>query len=122
MAGEGRTRDAANARVAALSVGLGIDAALQLPLAHLPDGAGHRISLARALVNPTQLVVLDDPWSGLDDATRLFLVGELAERRAAGACVVVTAENDPPAELPVDERYLVRDGVVTPTQIAPGPA
>ncbi len=122
MAGEGRTRDAANARVQALAIGLDLERALQLPLAHLPKDTGHRVALARALANPTQLVVLDDPWSGLDEHSRLFLVGELAERRAAGACVVVTAESDPPAELPVDERYLVRDGIVTPTTLAAKPA
>ena len=113
MAGEGRTRDAANARVETLAVGLGLDGHLQLPVAQLPKTTGHRVSLARALVNPTQLVVLDDPWSGLDDHARLFLVGELAERRAAGACVVVTAESDPPPELPVDERYTVEHGIVS---------
>lgn len=122
MAGEGRTRDAANARVQALAVGLDLERALQLPVAHLPKDVGHRVSLARALANPTKLLVLDDPWSGVDEHSRLFLVGELAERRAQGACIVVTAEHDPPAELPVDERYTVKNGVVTPTQLAPGPA
>ncbi|MBJ7472751.1 MAG: hypothetical protein JHD16_15705 [Solirubrobacteraceae bacterium] len=119
MASEGRTRDAANARIQALAVGLDLERALQLPLAHLPKPAGHRVSLARALANPTQLVVLDDPWSGLDDHSRQFLVRELTERRDAGACVIVTAESDPPADLPVDERYLVTGGTVEPTQVLP---
>ena len=114
MASEGRTRGAANARVESLAVGLGLESALRLPLAHLPQEARHRVSLARALANPTQLIVLDGPWAGLDEHARLFLVGELAERRAAGACVVVTAEHDPPVELPVDERWIVTGGRVAP--------
>ncbi len=114
MASEGRTREQANARVESLAIGLDLEQALRLPLAHLPQHTRHRVSLARALANPSQLIVLDDPWAGLDEHSRLFLVGELAERRAAGACVVVTAEHDPPAELPVDERWLVDGGRVTP--------
>lgn len=114
MAAEGRTRDAANARVQTLAIGLDLETVLRLPLAHLPKNAGHRLALARALANPSQLIVLDDPWSGLDEHSRQFLVRELTDRRAAGACVVVTAEHDPPAELQVDERYLVQAGKVTP--------
>ena len=122
MAAEGRTRGDANARVESLAIGLDLETALRLPLAHLPKAAGHRLALARALANPSQLIVLDDPWSGLDEHSRQFLVRELTDRRAAGACVVVTAEHDPPADLPVDERYLVDAGKVTPVDRAPDAA
>lgn len=122
MASDGRTRDAANARVESLAIGLDLETALRLPLAQLPKAAGHRIALARALANPSQLIVLDDPWSGLDEHSRQFLVRELSERRAAGACVVVTAEHDPPADLPVDERYRVDHGKVTPVDRSADPA
>ena len=119
MAGEGRTRETANARVQELAVGLSLENVLALPLSHIPQDARHRVSLARALANPTQLIVLDDPWSGLDDHARAFLVRELHDRRAAGACVVVTAEHDPPADLQVDERFRVDGGNVRPVDLAP---
>ncbi|MFL5918138.1 MAG: ATP-binding cassette domain-containing protein [Gaiellaceae bacterium] len=53
-------------------------------------GMLQRLALCRALLHEPQLLILDEPYSGLDDDGVLLLDRELGERRERAAFVVAT--------------------------------
>ena len=56
-------------------------------------GMLQRLALCRALLHDPDLLVLDEPYSGLDEAGALLLDRELEERRSS--CAFVVATHDP---------------------------
>ena len=62
-------------------------------------GMQQRLSLCRALLHEPDLLVFDEPYSGLDDAGAELLDRELAEIRAGATFVVST--HDPERVLPL---------------------
>jgi len=86
-----------------------VDSALRaagIDPATLPDGAAsrvgdlasdvsagqrRRVALARVLLDPPPLVMLDEPTAGLDDATEIDVVDAIRRLADAGAAVVVVA-------------------------------
>jgi ABC-2 type transport system ATP-binding protein len=66
-----------------------------------------RLWLAAAFVNSPDLLVLDEPFAGLDTATADVLAGAVRERATAGAAVLLATD-----ELAVVERLCDRAGVL----------
>jgi ABC-type multidrug transport system ATPase subunit len=56
-------------------------------------GMRQRLTLERALLHAPRLVLLDEPFTGLDDASALSLVARLEDLRARG-CIVLIATHD----------------------------
>ena len=65
-------------------------------------GMRQRIALERALLHAPTLILLDEPFTGLDQASTVALVERLRDRQRAG-CVIVLATHD----------LEVADGVLT---------
>lgn len=63
---------------------------LSKPVSELSGGMRRRVAVARAVMAPSDLLLLDEPFSGLDDGTRAMMLryikGNLRERMA----VVIT--------------------------------
>jgi ABC-type multidrug transport system ATPase subunit len=69
----------------------GLDpAVLDRPAATLSRGMLQRVALLEALASGCPLLLLDEPFSGLDDDGREWLAEQIAERLDAGAAVVLT--------------------------------
>jgi len=73
-------------RVAGL---VGIDRFGERPVATLSRGQRQRVALARALVHRPSVLLMDEPWSGLDTASAAKLEGVLDEERRRGTIVIV---------------------------------
>lgn len=59
----------------------------------LSGGEARRVVLARALVLRTAVLLLDEPFSTLDERARPLLLDIVRERREAGAAVLVTTHD-----------------------------
>ena len=56
-------------------------------------GMRQRVALERALLHDPRLILLDEPFTGLDQASAAALVGRLRNRQQAG-CLIVLATHD----------------------------
>jgi len=56
----------------------------------LSGGMKRRLLIARALVNDPELVVLDEPTTGLDPQARLAVWGQLEQMKRGGVTLIVT--------------------------------
>nr|WP_232838075.1 ATP-binding cassette domain-containing protein [Streptomyces atratus] len=64
------------------------------PLPELSKGTSQKVAVAQALLAEPELLVLDEAWTGLDEAARDELDRAVAERVAAGSTVVFV-DHDP---------------------------
>ena len=63
---------------------------LDLPVRALSGGFRRRLSIAMSLLNQPELLVLDEPTTGLDPAVRLALWSRIRDLRVRGTTVLLT--------------------------------
>jgi heme exporter protein A len=73
-------------------------------------GMRQRLALERALLHEPRLLLLDEPFTGLDDASVAALVGRLQELRGAGRIIVVVTHDLDVAERLLDKVAVLKDG------------
>jgi ABC-type multidrug transport system ATPase subunit len=73
-------------------------------------GMRQRLALERALLHAPRLVLLDEPFTGLDDASTAALVARLRGLRDEGAIVILATHDLDLAEGLLDEALFLRDG------------
>ncbi len=81
-------------------------------------GMRQRLALERALLHGPRLLLLDEPFTGLDDASGQALVARLKELRDDGAIILVATHDLDLAEGLLDTVAVLRDGrllLVEPT-------
>lgn len=64
------------------------------PLRTLSRGNAQKVALAQALLVAPQLLVLDEPWSGLDASAHDTLSGIIAEIAGVGGAVVLADHHE----------------------------
>jgi heme exporter protein A len=83
----------APARIAELLAWAGLEAAARRPVRVYSRGMGQRLALARALLHRSDLLLLDEPFSGLDPGAVVALQQRLVDLRAAGHAIVLTTHD-----------------------------
>jgi len=73
-------------------------------------GMRQRVALERALIHQPRLVLLDEPFTGLDDASTAALIGRLKGLREEGAIVILATHDLDLADGLLDEAVFLRDG------------
>ena len=76
----------------------------------LSGGMQRRLTIARSLINDPELVVLDEPTTGLDPQVRHLIWGRLAELRSRGTTLVLTTHYMEEAERLCDELVVMDHG------------
>lgn len=75
--------------------------------AGLSGGELRRLALARVWLNPTPVVVLDEPTASLDDRSARIIRQAITRLKAAGHSVIVSS-HDPELELIADQRFMLQ--------------
>jgi lipooligosaccharide transport system ATP-binding protein len=86
----GIPRAAARRRAAELLEFIALEARRDAPVADLSGGLVRRLMLARALINDPELLILDEPTTGLDPQSRIALWERLGELVRRGLTIVLT--------------------------------
>jgi ABC-type multidrug transport system ATPase subunit len=73
-------------------------------------GMRQRLALERALLHEPRLLLLDEPFTGLDDVSSVALRQRLARERQRGAIVLVTTHELEAIDDLVDEAYVLTRG------------
>jgi ABC-2 type transport system ATP-binding protein len=94
------------------------------PLRTLSKGMCQKVAVAQALLPRPGLLVLDEAWTGLDQAARATLDAAVAERLADGGAVMFVDHDPARLAALVTERWLLAGGRVSMTAetAAPGGA
>lgn len=88
----------------------------------LSGGQAQRLALARALLTPSQLVLLDEPTASLDARSRKQIYATLEALKAQG-CTLIIASHEPELEAFADQRLELTDQhLAQPTGVAHAPA
>jgi ABC-2 type transport system ATP-binding protein len=109
----GLTEPAAGAAVAEWLERLGATEYAGSPLRTLSKGMCQKVAIAQALLARPDLLVLDEAWTGLDQAARGALDAAVTERLAAGARVLFVDHDAARLAGRVDERWRLAGGTVT---------
>jgi ABC-type multidrug transport system ATPase subunit len=83
------------------------------PLRTLSKGNAQKVGLAQAVMVRPDLLILDEPWSGLDVGTHMILGELVAETRARGASVVFTDHRPAVVHDHADVVHLMDQGRLT---------
>lgn len=107
-------RERMAARVSELADLLGVTGLLDRMARGLSGGEAQRVALGRALAFHPPVLLLDEPLSALDDATRGEMVGVLGSvRRQTGVTVLHVTHNSADAERLADLVLRLEDGRIT---------
>jgi lipooligosaccharide transport system ATP-binding protein len=99
-----------NTRLHELLEFVGLDDRAGARIATLSGGMKRRLTIARALINDPELIVLDEPTTGLDPQARHMIWARLRELRAAGKTLLLTTHYMEEAERLCDELVILDEG------------
>jgi heme exporter protein A len=73
-------------------------------------GMRQRVALERSLIHQPRLLLLDEPFTGLDEASASALIARLRGLRESGAVIVLATHDLDMAEGLLDEAVFLREG------------
>ncbi|NUP53674.1 MAG: ABC transporter ATP-binding protein [Catenulispora sp.] len=78
----------------------------------LSKGNAQKVAVAQSLITRPELLILDEPWSGLDSSAHGTLSELIAETALAGSAVVFTDHRESVSRVEASKRYEIEDGRV----------
>jgi ABC-type multidrug transport system ATPase subunit len=105
-------RDAAQQKAAELLALVGLDDLADAPAKVLSRGQKQKLGLARALVHDPQVLLLDEPASGLDPAARVQLRVLLRRLAAEGRTILISSHILSELEEVIDDAVFLVAGAV----------
>lgn len=92
---------------------LRIEGDTEAPISTLSKGNAQKVALAQAMLADPQLLVLDEPWWGLDAPSHQTLMKCLTDQRAAGVTVLLTEHRPGTVATSADSVYRLHRGRLT---------
>ena len=99
-------------RIAEVIAFLDLGSHAKVPVKQLSGGFQRRLAIALSLMNRPELLILDEPTTGLDPAVRLALWSRIRELRAAGTTILITTHYMDEAQRLCDRVAIVSTGKV----------
>ena len=90
------------------------------PVSGFSRGMRQRLALERALLHAPRLALLDEPFTGLDDAATHALRQRLATLRNSGCIVLITTHDLETIEGIVDRAMVLRNGIAVELPVGAG--
>ena len=109
---EGLNRRTAETRIAELLAAMALDHKADVIIRALSGGMKRRLAFARALLADPELLILDEPTTGLDPTVRHVLWEKVLSYRQAGKTVLVTTHYMHEAEILCDRIVILNRGAV----------
>lgn len=113
--------DAAAAKCAALLRTMSLESKEHARIKELSGGMKRRLAIARSLVNDPEMLVLDEPTTGLDPQARLAVWAQLNEFRSQGITLILTTHYMEEAARLCDRLVIMDEGKIlaegTPAQL-----
>ena len=92
-------RQASRREIVTLLMELGLSDALCKPVRELSGGMQRRVAIARSLLCPADLYIMDEPFKGLDEDTRRAVMDTVLARTKGKTVLVVTHDPEEAAYL-----------------------
>ena len=108
-----------NAKARAALQRAGLDTRAEDPVLSFSRGMRQRVALERALIHDPRLALLDEPFTGLDDASTGALVNRLKTLRDSGAIVILATHDLDLAEGLLDHALFLREGRILESMTSP---
>lgn len=89
-----------------------LDSDLTRPLGHLSHGNKQKVALVQAFMNRPELLILDEPTTGLDPLIQREFYSLVEEVREEGRTVFLSSHNLPEVERVCDQIAIIREGVL----------
>jgi lipooligosaccharide transport system ATP-binding protein len=109
---EGVPKAAATERIDTLLAHMALEQKRTAPIRSLSGGMKRRLAFVRALLSDPELLILDEPTTGLDPAVRHLLWDKVLGFRQAGKTVLLTTHYIHEAELLCDRVIVLNRGSV----------
>lgn len=103
-------RSEARRRTNELLAALGLESAAKRKPQNLSGGEAQRVALARALAPRSKVLLLDEPFSNLDQASRLAAIQLLKKERSEAGWTLLLVTHEPREAAPICEEALVLNG------------
>jgi lipooligosaccharide transport system ATP-binding protein len=111
----GLSREAARQRIQTLLAGMALEHKRDATIRALSGGMKRRLAFVRALLSDPELLILDEPTTGLDPAVRHLLWEKVLSFRQAGRTVLITTHYMHEAELLCNRVIVLNRGQVIDT-------
>ena len=112
---EGLSKTAALPRIEELLTHMSLDHKRDAAIRSLSGGMKRRLAFVRALLSDPELLILDEPTTGLDPTVRHLLWEKVLSYRQAGKTTLVTTHYMHEAELLCDRIVILNRGIVVGT-------
>jgi sodium transport system ATP-binding protein len=107
----GLSRERLESRIKALIEELGIGGFDHRRIETLSSGMKQRVSIARSLIHSPELIIFDEPTTGLDVPSAQITLSYIASCRSSGKSVIFSTHHMHEIEKLCDEVVLIQEGI-----------
>lgn len=91
---------------------MGLSSKINTPVENLSGGMRRRLAIARSLINQPQILILDEPTTGLDPHARHLVWEQLQKLKKEGLTIILTTHYLEEASVLCDRLIIMNQGII----------